>query len=83
MLTNSSSQCFVSSVRSGLLFSLGTVSGPGQYATFTEFALRAVFFDISFWVVISVIALNLVLGIIVDTFSEVWDVMLCDMAWCS
>eukprot|EP00041_Stephanoeca_diplocostata_P038566 m.1528282 g.1528282 ORF g.1528282 m.1528282 type:complete len:3000 (-) comp25237_c1_seq15:596-9595(-) len=28
------------------------------------------FFDLSFWVVISIIAMNLVLGIIVDTFSQ-------------
>ena len=48
-------QCFIASLRSGLLNNLGSDSAPSVYHTFTEFALRAVFFDISFWIIITTI----------------------------
>ena len=48
-------QCFVSSMRAGLLDGIGADATPDQYNTFSEFAIRAIFFDISFWIVISII----------------------------
>ena len=50
-------QCFIASLRSGLLNNLGSDSAPNSYHTFTEFAVRAVFFDISFWIIITTICL--------------------------
>lgn len=68
-------QCFISSLRAGLLAGggIGDNSVPDSYDTFTEFALRAVFFDISFFIIISTIALNLVFGVILDSFSSLRD----------
>ena len=37
---------------------------------FKDAALRAVFFDLSFFIIVTTIGLNIVFGIIVDTFSE-------------
>ena len=35
--------------------------------------LRAIFYDLSFFVIVTTIGLNIVFGIIVDTFSELRD----------
>ena len=40
---------------------------------FSEAALRAVFFDLTFFIIVTTIGLNIVFGIIVDTFSELRD----------
>ena len=40
---------------------------------FTDAALRAVFFDLTFFILVTTIGLNIVFGIIVDTFSELRD----------
>ena len=37
---------------------------------FKDAALRAVFFDLTFFIIVTTIGLNIVFGIIVDTFSE-------------
>jgi len=41
--------------------------------TFKEAALRTVFFDLTFFIIVTTIGLNIVFGIIVDTFSELRD----------
>lgn len=63
-------QCFATSVRLGLLNGggLGESLETGAEEGATP-ALRSLF-DVSFFVIITVIALNVVFGIIVDTFSE-------------
>ena len=40
---------------------------------FSDAALRAVFFDLTFFIIVTTIGLNIVFGIIVDTFSELRD----------
>ena len=71
-------QCFVTSVRTGLL------SGGGLGEAMSEYGPRQMFgpagiagvagiksvFDVSFFVLVTLIGLNVVFGIIVDTFSE-------------
>ena len=37
---------------------------------FNDAAIRALFFDISFFIIVTTVGLNIVFGIIVDTFSE-------------
>ena len=41
--------------------------------TFRDAALRVVFFDLTFFIIVTTIGLNIVFGIIVDTFSELRD----------
>lgn len=66
-------QCFVTSLRFGLMTGggLGEVLEPNQFDPVTP-ALRTIF-DLSFFIIITVIAMNVVFGIIVDTFSELRD----------
>ena len=40
---------------------------------FTDAVLRAIFFDLTFYIIVTTIGLNIVFGIIVDTFSELRD----------
>ena len=40
---------------------------------FKDAAFRAVFFDLTFFIIVTTIGLNIVFGIIVDTFSELRD----------
>ena len=40
---------------------------------FKDAALRVVFFDLTFFIIVTTIGLNIVFGIIVDTFSELRD----------
>ena len=42
-------------------------------SNFHDAALRAVFFDLTFFIIVTTIGLNIVFGIIVDTFSELRD----------
>ena len=72
-------------IRTGLLADL-TVVAPSQYGSFTEFGTR-VLYEVSFFIVVTTIGihlrlsnleldeistgLNLIFGIIIDTFSEV------------
>lgn len=66
-------QCFITSLKFGLLSGggLGEALPPLTY-NFHEPGLRIIF-DLSFFIVITIIALNIVFGIIVDTFSELRD----------
>ena len=66
-------QCFVTSLKFGLL-SGGGLGEALQSRTFSfhEPGLRTIF-DLSFFIIITIIALNIVFGIIVDTFSELRD----------
>jgi hypothetical protein len=56
----------------------GLISGGGlgenllQESSFGDFLSRAVF-DLAFFVIITIVSLNVVFGIIVDTFSELRD----------
>ena len=44
---------------------------------FKDAALRAVFFDLTFFIIVTTIGLNIVFGIIVDTFSELRNEKVC------
>ena len=82
MLQSYSRQCFVSTLRSGLLQTIGQYSLlQTYYPSFEQFAVRAIF-DITFFIVITTIgecvarasndrltpvALNVVLALIVDS----------------
>lgn len=67
-------QCFTTTAVYGMTAGGGTreVLGPGNtrgyYSDF--FYLGRILFDLLFWLFIPVVAMNLILGIIVDTFSE-------------
>eukprot|EP00049_Salpingoeca_infusionum_P018394 m.357042 g.357042 ORF g.357042 m.357042 type:complete len:2607 (+) comp17695_c0_seq1:174-7994(+) len=66
-------QCFVTSLR------LGLMSGGGlgeALPAFTESPSEPgwrTFFDLSYFIIVTIIGLNVVFGIIVDTFSELRD----------
>ena len=81
-------QCFISVLEYGLLDTLGSVSnnllmkntgGIKYFKTadlpmdFNDAAIRAIFFDLTFFIIVTTIGLNIVFGIIVDTFSELRD----------
>ena len=60
------------SIREGLL-SGGGLGENLEYRTETfEYYGYRIFFDLSYFIIITIIALNVVFGIIVDTFSEVY-----------
>eukprot|EP00051_Salpingoeca_urceolata_P021920 m.350531 g.350531 ORF g.350531 m.350531 type:complete len:2826 (+) comp19889_c0_seq3:203-8680(+) len=66
-------QCFVTSVKFGLMSGGGLGEAlPSQTYGFEEPGVR-VLFDLSFFIIINIVALNVVFGIIVDTFSELRD----------
>eukprot|EP00051_Salpingoeca_urceolata_P021905 m.350050 g.350050 ORF g.350050 m.350050 type:complete len:1958 (+) comp19886_c0_seq3:2025-7898(+) len=66
-------QCFVTNLKNGLLAGGGLGETlVAEQRVFETFALRAIF-DLTFFVLITVIGLNVVFGIIVDTFSELRD----------
>jgi hypothetical protein len=64
-------QCFVTVIRYGLIDNLGLVF-PLVPAEFRTSGLR-ILFDVSFFIIVTTIGLNIVFGIIVDTFSELRD----------
>lgn len=66
-------QCFLSSLSFGLRAGggLGEVLEPFTFG-FAESGVRIIF-DLSFFVIITIIALNVVFGIIVDTFQQLRD----------
>ena len=63
--------CFVSSVRLGLIFG----GGLGEALITSEEGMPGgrTFFDIGYFLLITIIGLNVVFGIIVDSFSELRD----------
>jgi inositol 1,4,5-triphosphate receptor type 1 len=67
-------QCFTTMLMFGMTAGAGTreVLAPGNSRGFfaDPHYIGRVVFDLMFWVVIPVISMNLILGIIVDTFSE-------------
>ncbi|BFZ19742.1 hypothetical protein BsWGS_22781 [Bradybaena similaris] len=66
-------QCTVTVIRYGLIGDLFEVMKPhGNEKTFEKFGV-VVFYHVSFFIFITTIGLNIVLGIIVDTFSELRD----------
>ena len=42
-------------------------------ANIKDATLRALFYDLTFFIIVTIIGLNIVFGIIVDTFSELRD----------
>ena len=66
--------CFCSTVNYGLRMGggIGEVLAPQSYATKTEYYLRVVF-DLSFFLIVVIILLNIIFGIIIDTFAELRD----------
>lgn len=40
---------------------------------FKDATLRAIFYDLTFFIIVTTIGLNIVFGIIVDTFAELRD----------
>ncbi|EGD81749.1 hypothetical protein PTSG_02461 [Salpingoeca rosetta] len=66
-------QCFITSLRLGLLSGGGLGEAlPAATFGFAEPGLRTLF-DLSFFILITTIGLNVVFGIIVDSFSELRD----------
>eukprot|EP00049_Salpingoeca_infusionum_P011225 m.193039 g.193039 ORF g.193039 m.193039 type:complete len:2533 (-) comp14875_c0_seq1:808-8406(-) len=67
-------ECFVTNLKWGLLNGGGLGEGLGfpESQAFGAFTVRSVF-DLSFFIIITIIGLNVVFGIIVDTFSELRD----------
>eukprot|EP00056_Hartaetosiga_gracilis_P010415 m.153526 g.153526 ORF g.153526 m.153526 type:complete len:2653 (+) comp13309_c1_seq5:67-8025(+) len=66
-------QCFITSLRLGLMSGGGLGEAlPAFTLSFYEPGWRTVF-DLSFFIIITVIGLNVVFGIIVDSFSELRD----------
>lgn len=61
-------QCFVSIARYGLIEPIGLIL-PSRTRTFL-YEIDRIIYDMVFFIAITVVSLNLVLGIIVDTFSE-------------
>lgn len=48
--------------------------GPGGYATTIPYAVRVMYYhrfvyDISYWLIVNVIYMNIIFGIILDTFA--------------
>ena len=66
--------CFCSTVNYGLRMGggIGDVLAPQSYLTKTEYYLRVVF-DLSFFLIVVIILLNIIFGIIIDTFAELRD----------
>lgn len=64
-------QCFLTCLTMGLQEPLGLVLEPTD-PTWSAVGLRIIF-DLSFYIIVAVIGLNIVFGIIVDTFSELRD----------
>jgi inositol 1,4,5-triphosphate receptor type 1 len=66
-------QCFITSLRLGLMSGGGLGEAlPAFTEGFREPGYRT-FFDLSFFILVTTIGLNVVFGIIVDTFSELRD----------
>lgn len=65
-------KCFVTGLRWGLTSGGGLGENMHQESSFNSFMGRAVF-DLAFFIIVLVIGLNVVFGIIVDTFSELRD----------
>ncbi|XP_065894275.1 inositol 1,4,5-trisphosphate-gated calcium channel ITPR1-like isoform X2 [Dysidea avara] len=64
-------ECFVTVLEYGLLDTIGlAVPLP---ANIKDATLRALFYDLTFFIIVTIIGLNIVFGIIVDTFSELRD----------
>jgi inositol 1,4,5-triphosphate receptor type 1 len=66
-------QCFVTSFRLGLLSGGGLGEAVQEDGYSFEAAAERSIFDISFFVLITTIGLNVVFGVIVDTFTELRD----------
>ena len=81
-------ECFITVLEYGLLDTVGLVSAllcihssPSHLCmqttslptNFKDAALRSVFYDLTFFIIVTTIGLNIVFGIIVDTFSELRD----------
>eukprot|EP00999_Lentomonas_sp_LEN2_P002940 NODE_7_length_4428_cov_4562.243199_g1_i3.p1 GENE.NODE_7_length_4428_cov_4562.243199_g1_i3~~NODE_7_length_4428_cov_4562.243199_g1_i3.p1 ORF type:complete len:346 (+),score=80.49 NODE_7_length_4428_cov_4562.243199_g1_i3:3281-4318(+) len=66
-------QCFVTCLNYGLRAGggLGEILLPDTFEVVP--VLSRIFFDLSFFIIITVIGLNIIFGIIVDTFSELRD----------
>ncbi|EGD74759.1 inositol 1,4,5-trisphosphate receptor type 3 [Salpingoeca rosetta] len=66
-------QCFVTSLRFGLMNGGGLGEGliPETFS-WRDAGLRVIF-DLSFFILVTIVGLNVVFGIIVDTFSELRD----------
>lgn len=69
-------ECLFFSVRSGLLgdAGLGSVLNAQGYDSLIPFYLGRFIFDISFYIAINVLILNIVGGIVIDSFAELRDI---------
>jgi len=65
-------QCFVTSLRLGLIYGGGIAEALLPGIDSGKFSGQT-FYDLSFFVIITTIGLNVVFGIIIDTFSELRD----------
>ncbi|XP_075250138.1 inositol 1,4,5-trisphosphate-gated calcium channel ITPR2-like isoform X3 [Convolutriloba macropyga] len=66
-------QCFVTSIRYGVLEGIHNhILVPEEYQDFQHYAIRNLY-DVSFFIIFVTILMNIIFGIIVDTFSELRD----------
>ncbi|KAK2143236.1 hypothetical protein LSH36_861g02064 [Paralvinella palmiformis] len=65
-------ECFVTIFHRGLIISLFEFLNVPEGKPFTYYLHKALF-DVSFFIIITTIGLNIIFGIIVDTFSELRD----------
>jgi hypothetical protein len=70
MFCDTLSECFVSTLSNGLRFGGGVGEGLEPAVTSGSTYAGLVTFELLFWALVCVIGLNLVLGIIVDSFSQ-------------
>ena len=68
-ISKNNNKCYIT-LGSMSLFISKTADLPMK---FKDAALRVVFFDLTFFIIVTTIGLNIVFGIIVDTFSELRD----------
>ncbi|KAI8488683.1 hypothetical protein Bbelb_337120, partial [Branchiostoma belcheri] len=60
-------QCFVSTMRYGLMENLHKPLIPPSWVTFEDYAIKLLW-DLTFWVIVTTIGLRIVFGMIVDAF---------------
>jgi len=73
-LCSSMSHCFFSTINYGLRLGggVGDSMSPASYLSKKEYYLRF-FFDLTFFLIVVIILLNIIFGIIIDTFAELRD----------
>ena len=65
------SQCsFIHDIRSNVSNVYATIQTPTLPSNFKDFAIRVIIFEVTFYIIISIIGVNIIYAIVVDTFIE-------------